>query len=64
MTYHERNIKLTEEQKTWFGDRMSESGEGRVIIPTHLYKKFKKITDLEHMPNHQIKCWLIDYCYN
>lgn len=55
---------LTDEQKRWFGDRISESQTGRVLIPSYLYAKFKKITVNEHLDNESIKCWLIDNVYN
>lgn len=54
---------LTEEQKNWFGNRMDESHTGRVLVPSRLYAKFRKITGREHLQNHVIKCWLIDNCY-
>lgn len=54
---------LTEAQKIWFGDRMTENASGRVIIPTHLCEKFKKIADNPFMDNSEIRCWLIDHCY-
>ena len=55
---------LTEEQVIWFGDRMTESSTGRVLIPTRLYDKFRKITNNELLTNITIKCWLIDNIYN
>lgn len=55
--------KLTNEQRQWFGDRMDESHTGRVIVPSHLYKKFRKIVDNEFLSNEQIKDYLIEYCY-
>ena len=55
---------LTGEQKRWFGDRMSESHTGRVLIPGYLYVKFKKIVGNENLKNENIKCWLIDNVYN
>jgi hypothetical protein len=61
MDYNEEY--LTEEQKVWFGNRMTESPTGRIIVPTRLYDKFRKITDNEFLKNHEIKCWLIDNCY-
>lgn len=54
---------LTEEEKDWFGDRMSEGRSGAIRVPTYLYVKFKKITDNEFLKNNDIKCWLIDNCY-
>ncbi len=53
---------LTKEQKLWFGNRMDESQSGRVLVPTYLYDKFRKLTNTEY-ENHMIKSYLIDYCY-
>lgn len=58
-----QRITLTEEQKKWFGDRMSESHTGRVLVPTYLCTKFRKITDNENLSNEEIKSFLIDHCY-
>ncbi|AUR86202.1 hypothetical protein NVP1083O_56 [Vibrio phage 1.083.O._10N.286.52.B9] len=55
---------LTEQQKEWFGDRITESHTGRVLIPTYLYTKFKKIVGNEFLINQHIKSWLIDNVYN
>ena len=55
---------LDDEQKSWFGARMSESHTGRVIVPSYLYVKFKKIVGDEHLKNEHIKIWLIDNVYN
>lgn len=54
---------LTKEQKAWFGDRMTESHTGRVLIPSYLYKKFRKVVDNECVPNDEIKDYLIKHCY-
>ena len=62
--YYEGIIDLTEDQKEWFGDRMDESAAGRVLIPTRLYDKFRKIQDNEFLGNELIKCYLIDNVYN
>ena len=51
-------------QLDWFGDRISESQSGRVLIPSHCYAKFRKITDNELISNREIKVWLIDNIYN
>lgn len=59
----EKEFKLTEEQKKWFGDRMHEGPTGRVIVPSHLYAKYRKLSGREFMPNHAIKTILIDQCY-
>ncbi len=58
------NFVLTEDQKDWFGNRMDESHTGRVIVPSYLYKKFRKIADNDFLSNEDIKCYLIDKCYN
>jgi hypothetical protein len=58
------NATLTNEQKKWFGERMSENDRGRVIIPNYLYIKFKKITEQDELTNTDIKYWLIDNVYN
>lgn len=55
---------LTDDQKHWFGDRISESQTGRVLVPSYLYAKFKKIVGNENLDNESIKCWLIDNVYN
>jgi hypothetical protein len=54
---------LTEEQKIWFGDRMTEGRSGAVQIPTRLYDKFRKITGNPFLKNNEIKSWLIEKCY-
>jgi hypothetical protein len=59
----EADLKLTEEQKKWFGDRMSENDKGAVIVSPYAYKKFRVIAENEHMSNDNIKGYLIDYCY-
>ena len=58
------DIILTEDQITWFGDRMTESHTGRVLVPSHLYTKFKKIADNEFLSKDRIKNYLIDEVYN
>lgn len=55
---------LTEEQKSWFGDRMHESSTGRVIVPSYLYNKFRKIVGNELLSNDRVKSWLISNVYN
>lgn len=55
---------LTNDQKKWFGERMSENDQGRVIVPNYLYIKFKKITEQDELTNTDIKYWLIDNVYN
>ena len=60
MTPH---FEMTEELKTWFGDRMTESHTGRVIVPSHLYKKYKKLAQNEEIKNHDIRTILIENCY-
>jgi hypothetical protein len=56
-------FQLTEQQKDWFGERMRESRSGRVIIPTYLFDKYRKLADDPTIPNHKVKCILIDQCY-
>lgn len=63
MILSKHNYPLTEEQKEWFGSRMDEGRSGRVLVPSYLYKKFKKIFDSEFLSNEAIKCYLIDECY-
>lgn len=58
-----RKEYLTESQKIWFGNRMTEGRTGAVIVPSYLYAKFKKIAGSESLVNHEIKSWLIDNCY-
>lgn len=58
------SFKLTREQFDWFGDRMTESHTGRVLVPSHCYSKFRKIIDNEFISNGDIKCYLIDNVYN
>ena len=50
-------------QLLWFGNRINESHTGRVLIPSHCYAKFRKITDNEFISNQEIKDWLIDNVY-
>lgn len=57
-------FELTYQEKQWFGDRLHESHTGRVLVPSHCYKKFKKIADNEFLSNEDIKNWLIDNVYN
>ena len=57
------DLKLTEEQKDWFGDRMTEGSTGSVKVPTHLYNKFRKIFGDECISNDHIKTYLINNCY-
>lgn len=58
------NSKLTDHQKEWFADRMDESRNGRVIVSTHLVRKYKKITNQPDLENFAVRTILIDYCYN
>lgn len=70
MFYHDylysqnSDFQLTQEQKDWFGDRMTEGATGAVRVPTYLIKKLKKMADMEDMPNDIAKNYLIDKCYN
>tara|TARA_R110000851_G_scaffold22894_1_gene67562 strand:- start:872 stop:1066 length:195 start_codon:yes stop_codon:yes gene_type:complete len=57
-------LQLTEQEKNWFADRMSESGTGRVLIPSNLYHKVRKMADNPFLDNSQIKTFLINECYN
>jgi hypothetical protein len=57
-------FELTQEQVMWFGDRLHENRAGKVIVPNHCYKKFKKIAGNEFLSNQDIKNWLIDNVYN
>ncbi len=54
---------LTDEEKIWFGNRMYESSTGRVIVPSYLITKFRKLVGDEHLDKLHIKNWLIDNCY-
>ena len=56
-------VELTEDQKKWFGDRMSETASGRVVVSSYAYRKFRKVTDLEFLTNDQIKSYLITNAY-
>jgi len=56
-------LKLTDEQIRWFGDRMTEGSTGAVRVPSYLIKKLKKIADNEFLPNDVCKSFLIDTCY-
>lgn len=58
------DVNLTVDEKEWFGERMYESITGRIMMPSYLYKKFKKITGLNKASNMCIKCYLIDEVYN
>jgi hypothetical protein len=55
---------LSAQDLRWFGDRMHESHTGRVIVPSHCYVKFRKITDNEFISNQEIKDWLITNVYS
>ena len=57
------DINLSDEQEAWFGDRMTESSTGRILVPARLYTEFKKITGVYCVTNQQIKDFLIDNCY-
>ncbi len=54
---------LTDEEKNWFGDRMHESSTGRVIVPSYLITKFRKLVGDENLDKLHIKTWLITNCY-
>jgi hypothetical protein len=56
-------LKLTEEQRTWFGDRMTEGSTGAVRVPTYLINKLRKIADNEFLSTDRCKDYLIDKCY-
>jgi hypothetical protein len=56
-------VDLTEDQKNWFAERMGENASGKVLVPSHLYAKFRKITGLEWVNKAVIKDWLIRNCY-
>ena len=58
------DFRLTESEKDWFAERMDETQSGRVQVPSNLYKRFKRLVGNDSVPNHEIKCHLIDYCYN
>jgi hypothetical protein len=57
------SFKLTEDQKDWFGNRMTEGNTGSVKVPSHLYNKFRKIYGDELLSKNLIKTYLIDNCY-
>lgn len=57
------DFKLTEDQKDWFGNRMTEGSTGSIKVPTHLYNKFRKIYENDLTSNEDIKTYLIDNCY-
>ena len=54
---------LTKEQKEWFSDRMEESHTGRLLIPSYLYAKFRKIVEEPDLSNIDIFVYFRDYCY-
>lgn len=58
-------IQLSKQQKVWFADRMDESHTGRVLIPSRLYDKFRKINggQFRELSKVTIQCYLIDFCY-
>jgi hypothetical protein len=58
------NFKLTDEQKDWFAERMDENASGRVLVPSYLYTKFRKLAENEFISNSDIKNYLIECCYN
>ena len=57
------DFRLTEEQKDWFGERISESRTGRVIVPSYLCDKYRKLSDRPDLSNEAVKSILIDECY-
>lgn len=58
------NVNLTREQKIWFLERMDESETGRVIVPTRLCDKLRKLADDPEITNFECKSYLIDNIYN
>jgi hypothetical protein len=36
--------KLTQEQKDYLIDRCDESASGRILVPTHIIKKYREYT--------------------
>lgn len=62
MVNHE--FKLTEDEKDWFGNRMSEGESGAVTVPTHLLNKLRKLTNQPNISNQVAKSYLIDKCYD
>lgn len=54
---------LSYEERSYFGNRMTESSTGAVQVPTRLYEKFRNITGLGFAKNHEIKEFLIRNCY-
>ena len=59
-----RDLLLLPSEINWFGDRITESHSGRVLIPSHCYTKFRRIIGDEFLTNIEVKCWLIDNIYN
>lgn len=57
------DVWLTDEEISWFGNRMDEGATGAVKVPTRLYEKFRKITGIASAKNHEIKTFLIDNAY-
>lgn len=58
------NFRLTSAQKKWFFERLDENGNGKVIVPSYCYKKFKEITGDKTLSNQTIKAWLVQNIYN
>lgn len=59
---HEK-LKLSNEQKEWFAQRMTESRSGNVLVPSHLINKYKKLAGDTTIPSWEVKSTLIDQCY-
>lgn len=57
-------FELTKEQADWFDQRMKESESGRVIVPTRLCEKFRKLSGDPYLSNIEIKTYLISTVYN
>ncbi len=55
--------KISEEDKIWFSERIYTSGTGRIIVPTYLLNKYRKLTEDYKNPNEIIKSRLINDCY-
>ena len=55
---------LTEEQYTWFANRIFESRSGRVIVKPYLIDKLLKIAEDYSVDRDEGKDWLIDKVYN
>lgn len=55
---------LTEEELRYFAERCDENASGRIIVSSHLIKKYRKLTGNIADSNAIIRSRIIDSIYN